>query len=150
MRFLLSFLIGAALMGLALWALGVLPSYVFSKLEEFLVRISPVIAAIATVLIAYYTLILKEATDHLGVIAIKTADVQERDTKILQRAYLSAEPRGVSTFLAPDDTSPGDRVVGHVGFRNVGRLPARNVRWFLKMTPPNSRPCRSVRVRRLG
>jgi hypothetical protein len=46
---------------------------------------------------------------------------------------LSAEPRGVSTFLAPDDTSPGDRVVGHVGFRNVGRLPARNVQWFLDM-----------------
>lgn len=46
---------------------------------------------------------------------------------------MSAEPRGVSSFLAPDDTSPGDRVVGHVGFRNVGRLPARNVRWFLDM-----------------
>ena len=136
MRFLwrsLSFLIGAALMGLALWVLGVLPAYVFSKVGEFLVWISPVIAAIATVLIAYYTLILKEATDHLAGIAIKTADVQERDTKILQRAYLSAEPRGDSTFLAPDDTSPGDRVVGHVGFRNVGRLPARNVQWFLDM-----------------
>jgi hypothetical protein len=68
MRFLwmlLSFLIGAALMALVLWALGILPAYVFFKVGEFLVWISPIIAAIATACIAYFTLILKEATDKL-------------------------------------------------------------------------------------
>jgi hypothetical protein len=68
MRFLwmvLSFLIGAALMGLLLWALGILPPYPFFKTGEFLVWISPLVAAIATAYIAYFTLILKEATDKL-------------------------------------------------------------------------------------
>ena len=88
---------------------------------------------IFTLWLALATIVLAFSTIRLWIVSVCAGRRQSRETKILQRAYLNAEPRGVSSFLAPDDTSPGDRVVGHVGFRNVGRLPARNVQWFLDM-----------------
>jgi len=88
---------------------------------------------IFTLLLALATIVLALSTIGLWIVSVCTGRRQSQETRILQRAYLSAEPRGVSTFLAPDEASPGDRVVGHVGFRNVGRLPAQNVQWFLDM-----------------
>src|SRR3954469_7576717 len=46
------------------------------------------ITALATALIAWFTLTLKRSTDLLGSIAGSTAKTQDRDTKILQRAYI--------------------------------------------------------------
>ena len=40
-------------------------------------------------------------------------------------AYLCVEPLGIVLTVG------GTRVLGHVGIRNVGNLPAHNVRWFL-------------------
>jgi hypothetical protein len=46
-------------------------------------------------------------------------------TELLQRAYLSVEPLGVELKVS------GDGVLGQVGIRNAGRLPARDVGWFV-------------------
>ena len=60
--------------------------------------------------------------------AANAARSQARDTRVLQRAYLSAEPFGINPYLGA-----GDNVIGHVSFRNVGHLPARDVSWFVAM-----------------
>jgi hypothetical protein len=89
---------------------------------------------IFTFWLALATIALAFSTIALWIVSVRTGKRQSRETQILQRAYLSAEPRGVSAFLPKDDTpAKGDRVVAHVGFHNVGRLPARNVQWFLNM-----------------
>ena len=66
-----------------------------------------------------------------AVIAIFTAVLvtisyrQHRDARILQRAYLSVEPEGIRRWRGTS------RVLGHVGIRNTGHLPAREVSWIL-------------------
>jgi hypothetical protein len=52
--------------------------------------------------------------------------VQIKDTRILQRAYLSVNPLGVARFTSGQAFFSCD-----VGFQNVGNLPAKNVRWFI-------------------
>ncbi len=58
-----------------------------------------------------------------GVVALFTAALfwvgwrQIRDTKILQRAYLNVKPLGIVTSTTGD-------LIGHVAFKNVGKLPA--------------------------
>jgi hypothetical protein len=57
----------------------------------------------------------------------RTAEAQEglvKDTRILQRAYLSANPHGIGL------TASGESLLGHVQIENVGHLPARNVSGF--------------------
>jgi hypothetical protein len=51
---------------------------------------------------------------------------QTKDTRILQRAYLSVEPGGVKPFEGDDE-----RIACDVIIVNAGNLPARNVSWFL-------------------
>jgi hypothetical protein len=58
------------------------------------------------------------------------AERQIRDTKILQRAYLTVEPGGL--LLHPDRD---DRLRCFVTYHNVGHLPARNVRWYATVWP---------------
>jgi hypothetical protein len=81
------------------------------------------ITALSTFIIGVFTVIL-------AVIACR----QIKDTRILQRAYVTVDPLGVAPFLSPDDSELTEpRLVGHVGIRNAGRLPARKVRWFINM-----------------
>jgi hypothetical protein len=82
--------------------------------------------------VAFYTFVLAALT---GVLSVSTIGLwivtwrgvrsQSRDTEILERAYLSVEPGGLSPHH-----DRGDRVVSRVIFHNVGHLPARNVRWY--------------------
>jgi hypothetical protein len=46
-------------------------------------------------------------------------------TRDLQRAYIAVEPRGVHMM------QNGSDLIGHVGIKNAGKLPARNVSWFI-------------------
>ena len=64
----------------------------------------------------------------LGEIANTTAVAQERDTKILQRAYLAVEPDGIRPLKSDIGI-----LSGYVKIRNVGHLPARNVRSFIRL-----------------
>jgi hypothetical protein len=82
------------------------------------------IAAIAT---AFFTFTLWWSTHKLWKATWNTALAQERDTRILQRAYIAVEPRGIHLL------SDGNRVLGHVGIKNAGNLPARNVSWRIRM-----------------
>jgi hypothetical protein len=49
---------------------------------------------------------------------------------LIQRAYLSAEPQGLNPY-DKDSSGWSYNWVGHVNIRNAGRLPARNVQWFI-------------------
>jgi hypothetical protein len=53
--------------------------------------------------------------------------ISERNTRILQRAYISIEPLGIKPWHSPATRVPCN-VVGHVECRNTGHLPARNFR----------------------
>jgi hypothetical protein len=53
---------------------------------------------------------------------------QIQDARVLQRAYVSALPGGIST------TTRGE-LLAHVEFKNVGHLPASQIKSLLKFTP---------------
>jgi hypothetical protein len=71
------------------------------------------IGAAATALIAILTVVLAVV-----------AGGQIRQTKILERAHLSVEPLGIHC-------RKGGPWFATVGIKNSGRLPARNMRWFI-------------------
>lgn len=85
--------------------------------------------------VAFYTLGLFVFT---GVLAVSTAFLwdatqqaavrQSDETKILQRAYLSVEPEGISASNSADKCHP------NITIRNAGNLPARNVKWVIDYT----------------
>ena len=97
--------------------------------------------------VARFTVWLVAVTGVLAFISLCGVYLSWSDTRILQRAYISAEPAGISPFLPRDLTaSPTSQtLVGHVDFRNAGRLPARNVRWYADAeytTADNYKPTR--------
>jgi len=71
----------------------------------------------------------KQASDMNASIAIAgtSADVARQALEIVERAYLTVDPRGIN----PWSTEPA--MVGHVTIRNAGRLPARDIRWHAKI-----------------
>jgi len=81
--------------------------------------------AFYTSVLALFTGILGASTIGLWIVTARGVRNQRRDTEIIQRAYVSVEPNGIRLHY-----NKGDRVVGSVIFRNVGHLPARNVRWY--------------------
>ena len=81
--------------------------------------------AIATFAIAGFTFTLKRSTDSLRIATTNIATAQTEETRILQRAYISVDPLGVTKFVS------GDHAAALVGFRNVGNLPAKNVSWIV-------------------
>jgi hypothetical protein len=85
------------------------------------------LTALATVAVAAFTGTLWLATDKLR----EAGDRQAELTKILERAYISAEPRGIHL------TVQRDRLIGHIGIRNAGKLPASNLSWFIDMKQSN-------------
>src|SRR5262245_23914227 len=74
--------------------------------------------AIFTGLLALFTLLLAVFTCRLWL-------TTKNDTRILQRAYIAVEPGGIHVMESGSD------LIGHVGMKNSGKLPARNVRWFI-------------------
>jgi hypothetical protein len=53
---------------------------------------------------------------------------QRNDLRAIQRAYISAEPGGLHPLWG--EKREEHWVIGHVKFRNGGRMPARNFRWY--------------------
>jgi hypothetical protein len=148
------FLIGAVLIWFVAWALGLprgvycyeanngheecatyyVASVAFSKLGEALNWIAPALTAIATGFIAWFTLTLKKSTDTLAKIAKNTAKAQSEETEIIQRAYLSVIPLGLTPYVLRE------RYACDIGFHNSGNLPATHVKWFIRRkvsTDPN-------------
>jgi hypothetical protein len=84
------------------------------------------ITALFTVVLAISTIGLWSSTRNLWSATVDAANRQEKDTEILQRAYLSVEPGGIHRFL---DNS--ERFSCEVVIHNAGNLPAKNVAWFI-------------------
>jgi hypothetical protein len=80
--------------------------------------------ALFTFVLAVGTLALWRSTHKLWIATRDTAKRQERDTEILQRAYIAVEPAGLREHRDRDD-----RIHPSIILRNVGHLPARQVSW---------------------
>jgi hypothetical protein len=74
--------------------------------------------------VSFYTAVLALSTIALWIVTWRGIRGQSKDIRILQRAYVSVEPGGLTAHV---DRS--DRLHTTVTFRNVGHLPARDVRW---------------------
>jgi archaellum component FlaG (FlaF/FlaG flagellin family) len=149
-KYIPGFLVGALLAFFAAQALGILPIQInycgerqanyqncpahylitvpFIWIINHLEVVAAILTGIATAFIAHFTRTLKESTDLLAKIANATATAQERDTKILQRAYIVVEPYGIDTY------NDGKRLVGYIGIKNAGRLPATELKWFTRLS----------------
>jgi hypothetical protein len=75
--------------------------------------------------VSFYTAILALSTIALWVATWRGIRRQSKDTRILERAYVNVEPGGLTAHRDRDD-----RLHTAVIFKNVGHLPARNVRWY--------------------
>jgi hypothetical protein len=111
--------VGFVLVSCGAWALGL---FTLSQFGKGLNWIAPALTAFATIAIAAFTWTLWRATDKLREAGERQAEL----TRILEHAYLSAKPLGINPYVSERGNVP-DRIVGHVAFVNVGRLPARNV-----------------------
>jgi hypothetical protein len=76
---------------------------------------------------AIFTGLLVLVTGLLVLVTIWVAWRQLQDARVLQRAYVSALPGGVSTATHGE-------LLAHVKFENVGHLPASQVKSLLKFT----------------
>ena len=92
------------------------------------IRAGEFVVAIFSVFLAIFAGLLWAGIHQLQGAIRESVRSHTRDTEIIQRAYLSAYPLGVDPFDAAANAE------GHVGIRNVGHLPARNVRWFIDVT----------------
>jgi hypothetical protein len=102
------------------------PFHVFVAMPRVLATIGHEwLVALAAIATAVFTATLWWSTRKLWQATRNTALAQERDTKILQRAYIAVAPRGIHLLL------PGDKLIGHVAITNAGNLPARDVSWFI-------------------
>ena len=89
------------------------------------------------VLLSVWNVVLPILRDHdwmlvifTGLLAISTLllwRTTKNDTRILQRAYIAVEPLGI--HLMSDASS----VIGHVGIKNAGHLPARKLSSVINM-----------------
>ena len=86
--------------------------FTLCKIAVFLDGIAVSIAALATVAIAFVTWAL-----------FRTSSKQNELTRILQRAYITVDPLGIK--LRIQET----RIMGFVGIKNAGNLPAEHVNW---------------------
>lgn len=75
--------------------------------------------------VALFTLVLSIATVGLWVATLDGIRRQSNETKILQRAYLGTELRGLRDM--------NRNVIAHVAFVNRGNLPARKIRNAVKI-----------------
>jgi len=75
-------------------------------------------------LLVLFSALLFGCTALLAKIAIS----QRNDLRAIQKAYVSTEPEGLHPLWG--DTRDERWVIGHVGFRNGGHMPARNFRWY--------------------
>ena len=80
-------------------------------------------------IIAIFTIVLAGSTIGLWLITWCGIRSQLRETKILQRAYLSVEPAGIAPLSKPNNCVPW------IDICNRGNLPARNVKWLIKHAP---------------
>jgi hypothetical protein len=100
-----------------------LAPFIFIEVAEFFHRFESVFVVLSTIAIAWFTYELRRATVGLKDSTDKLWLAGEKQLAITQRAYIVVEPQGVIPLrMAP-------HTVYHVSIKNVGHLPAKNVRW---------------------
>jgi len=109
-----------------LWGLFSLSGVNAARISEDLSKHSLALLVFFALVVVLLTLAyaiskLRRATDAFASIAA----YQSKLLAANQRAYLCIEPLGIVVTVG------GTRVLGHVGIRNVGNLPAHNVRWSI-------------------
>jgi hypothetical protein len=92
--------------------------------------------------VAVYTLVLAISTIGLWIVTWRGIRGQSRETRILQRAYLSVEPAGIHPI-----TRATKKAVAHIQISNVGKLPAKDVKWLINHEPSEDHDRRDFPVR---
>jgi len=87
--------------------------------------------ALFTGVLAVSTGLLWWSTRRLWSATKSAAERQEKDTRILQRAYVSVQAAGIKNAKITG------LLIGHITFLNVGHLPASEIKWHLDITPSN-------------
>ena len=103
--------------------------WIFELIEQndkIIGALSSIAVAAFTGTLWWSTRRLWRATKQLADDAQGIAERQSNETRILQRAYLSFKPLGIKPF-----TSGSGQFFCDVLFENVGKLPARKVKWFI-------------------
>jgi hypothetical protein len=100
---LLGFVVGAALVFVAAYHLDIAAT---------------IVTATATVYIARFTIVLAEVGNR-----------QIKDTRILERAYVSVEPGGIKPFIGQGAM---DRIACNIFIHNAGNLPASKLSWVIR------------------
>ena len=75
--------------------------------------------------VAVYTLVLAISTIGLWLVTRRGMRNQSLEVRILQRAYISVEPGGISPAKPVTQCRP------NIIIRNAGNLPARDVKWTI-------------------
>lgn len=107
-------------------------------------KITDSLLAAFTLGLLIFTGLLWSSTEKLWVETRDTGKRQEADTRILERAYLAVSPRGIHSLSGTSI----DICVAHICIRNVGRLPARSVTWFITSTISESPVFKEMEVDR--
>jgi hypothetical protein len=81
---------------------------------------------IVTAILAGATVLLVIATVGLGIITGRGIRNQSEQTRVIERAFISVEPGGISAFSGDDE-----RIACNIIINNAGNLPASHVSWFI-------------------
>ncbi len=92
---------------------------------DFLDKHGEAVVAAFTAVLAVFTARLWWSTDKLWIATTGAAKTQSDETRILQRAYISVDSGGIHPL------DPRVTCAAHVIVKNVGNLPARDVKWFI-------------------
>jgi len=115
--------------------LGILSERLDSFVERHVTSIVTaftIVFAVSSIGLWLATIRLWRASDEQRKLSERNAAERSRETRILQRAYLSVEPAGVQPYIAePGSPEDADRVSAVLSFRNAGNLPARDVVWSI-------------------
>ena len=93
--------------------------------EPFWERATDDPVAVFTLALVVFTFVLAASTIGLWIVTAQGVGNQAKDTRILQRAYISVEPDGLHPY------AKSHACITTVIITNVGHLPARNVRWAI-------------------
>ncbi len=117
------------LLAVAVFGMGMVfaPPFLHGEVEIASVKLNDWLLVLFNCLLVVFTAFLWWSTRMLWRITRDIADHQARDTRVLQRAYIGTKGDGI------EQTSTGE-LVGQIVIRNVGKLPANDVRWFIDMT----------------
>ena len=90
------------------------------------------VLAVWIVVLSFVTFLLFLSTRRMVKDARDARTRQEKDTRILQRAYLSVQPDGIRRLYKPPETA-----YASISIVNAGNLPARNIAWVINQAFSN-------------